>query len=320
MKMINILITSCGRRVELVQAFKAARDKLNISGNVVCADCLFSAPALSFGDKKYVIPRIDSGKYIQVLKEIIVNENINLVVPTIDTELQIFADNKAELESSGAKVLIASKEAVAICGDKNITAKFFYDNGFDLPATIAENEWSSYAGEYPLFIKPRNGSSSINVFKVNNKKELDFFIDYVQNPIVQQCVTGQEYTIDILTDFDGKPILVVPRKRLAVRSGEILKGQIDKNKKIIEISKMLVKKLSFSGMLTVQGFWTSDEKLLLIEMNARFGGGAPMSIKAGADFCEMLYRMLSGEILSYNENYNDGTLVVRFDDSVVIYD
>ena len=316
-KRYNVLITSCGRRVELVNAFKAARDNLDIMGDVVCADCSETAPALAFADKKCIVPRISSGEYIQALKEIIERENISLVVPTIDTELELLAEHREELEAGGARVLLPSAEAVEICGDKQKTAEFF-GRGFDSPKTV--DDIKGYSGEFPLFVKPRDGSSSINTFKVENKKELEFFASYVKNPIVQECAVGQEYTVDILTDFDGEPILIVPRVRIAVRGGEILKGKVDKNEKVIETARKLVKELNFVGQLTVQGFLTDGGKFELIEMNARFGGGVTMSIKAGADFCGSLYRLLRGEKLNYFDGYENGAVIARFDDSVRVDD
>ena len=56
--MINVLILSAGRRVELVNCFKAARDRLGIEGKVVAADCSELAPALYFADVKKIVPRI----------------------------------------------------------------------------------------------------------------------------------------------------------------------------------------------------------------------------------------------------------------------
>ncbi len=317
-KEYNILVTSCGRRVELVKAFKAARDRLHVAGKVVCADCSDTAPAMQFGDASRIVPRIDSGEYIEAIEQAVRDFNISLVVPTIDTELAILAENKARLEAAGARVLIASVNAVGICGDKIKSSEFFSEHGFDAPHTLSDKEIADYDGLKPLFIKPRDGSSSINAFKIKTAKELEFFTGYIKNPIVQTCAEGQEYTVDALTDFDGDPVLIVPRKRLAVRSGEILKGQLEKNQSIVEVVRRLLLELDYVGQLTVQGFLTADGRFLLIEMNARFGGGAPMSIKAGADFCEKLYRMLRGEKLGFDDTYKDGTLIVRFDDSVVI--
>ncbi|MCD6155504.1 MAG: hypothetical protein J7J32_00410 [Candidatus Atribacteria bacterium] len=56
--MINILVTSAGRRVELVQQFIKAKESKNISGKIVCADMSALAPALYFADKAYTIPAI----------------------------------------------------------------------------------------------------------------------------------------------------------------------------------------------------------------------------------------------------------------------
>lgn len=317
-KEINVLILSCGRRVELVKAFKVARDRLGVYGNVVCADCLVTAPALYFADKRYQVPLIASNNYLETIRQIVDKEKITIIVPTIDTELQVLADNKHEFEKLGVKILVPNSDIVKICGDKRISAKFLCENNFNIPYTLSEDEIKRYDGIYPLIIKPCNGSSSVDVFKINNRKELDFFSDYVKTPIIQQFVTGQEYTIDVLTDFEGNPLLIVPRKRLAVRGGEVLKGQIDKNQKIIDIVRNLLIKLNYVGFLTIQGFWTEDSQFIFIEMNARFGGGVPMSIKAGANFCEKLYQLLRGDTLSYDEGYSDGMVISRFDDSVIV--
>lgn len=317
-KKFNVLVTSCGRRVELVKAFKAARDALKISGGVMCADCSETAPALGFADKKFIVPTIASGGYIDALKDIIERENISLVVPTIDTELVLLARNRETLEKCGARILVPSVEATEICCDKEKTAEFFAANGFAAPKTLSAAEIENYVGEYPLIVKPKDGSSSINVFKAKNAEELAFFSKYVENAIVQECACGDEYTVDVLTDFGGEPILIVPRLRIAVRGGEIMKGRVQKNEKIIALCRDIAKKLGYVGQLTVQGFLTDKGEFEPIEMNARFGGGAPMSIKAGADFCGMLYRMLRGEKPTYFDGYEDGVTVSRFDDSVAV--
>ena len=57
-----------------------------------------------------------------------------------------------------------------------------------------------------------------------------------------------------------------------------------------------------------------------IEINPRFGGGAPLSIKAGADSAEALLRLLKGERLGYADNAaEDGAIYSRFDQSVRVY-
>lgn len=316
-KKINILILSAGRRVELVKCFKRAKEKLNVAGNIFAADIVKTAPALYFADRYFIIPRIKADNYIAELIKLCKEQAISLIVPTIDTELEILADNKAVIEEqSGAIVMISDSEVTKACCDKTLTAELLKRNGFSVPEIITEEMIKNGGYTFPLFIKPSDGSSSINAFKVNNQKELDFFTDYIKNPIIQRFVSGTEYTIDCFCDFDGKIITVVPRIRIATRSGEILKGKIDKNRYIIEEIRRLLSVVKFRGHITVQGFLTADNNFSIVEINPRFGGGAPMSIMAGADSCENLYRLLSGEKLSYNENYEDGVVISRFDDSI----
>ena len=316
-KQYNILILSAGRRVELVNCFKAARDRLEISGKVYAADMSDTAPALQFADEKIIIPRIGAPDYIDALLKICNDNDIALIVPTIDTELEILAENKKRIEASTrAKVLVSDCESVSVCCDKHKTAEFFGSHGFGYPRVIAESDLKNKNYTFPLFIKPENGSSSINAFKVKNEKELQFFSEYIERPIVQECVQGTEYTVDCFSDFDGNIITVVPRIRLATRGGEILKGKIDRNQAIIEDVKKLIAAFGFIGQITVQCFLCDNGEIKYIEINPRFGGGAPMSISAGADSCENLYRLLRGEKLEYSENYEDGVIIARFDGSV----
>ena len=318
-KEINILILSAGRRVELVNCFKAARDRLHLKGKVCAADLSDSAPALYFADKHFFLPRIGTQGYIGAVIRLCRENEISIVVPTIDTELEILAQNREKIEEeSGAKVLISEFKSVETCCDKIKTAAFIRAHGFALPKVITADMVAAEDYSFPLFIKPFDGSSSINAFKVNNKRELAFFLSYIDHPILQEFVIGTEYTVDCFADFEGNIITVVPRIRLQTRSGEILKGKIDKNEAIIADVKRLVKELGLIGHITVQGFLGEDKIFRYIEINPRFGGGAPMSIMAGADSCENLYRLLCGEKLLYHENYADGAVYSRFDSSIRI--
>ena len=165
----NILILSAGRRVELIKCFKNAANALGIYSKIVAADLMNNAPALYFADKKYQIPRIGTDNYIQSIIDICNKENIHLIVPTIDTELLILSQEKELIESNtNAKVLVSNEDVIKICRDKINTQKFFEQNNFGVPKQISEEDIKNENVEFPVFIKPLNGSSSINTFKVNN--------------------------------------------------------------------------------------------------------------------------------------------------------
>lgn len=316
MNSINILILSAGRRVELINCFKKAARELKIDSKIIATDLLDTAPAIYFADNYYLIPRIGSDDYIEKIIDICKKENIYLIVPTIDTELLILANNKDYIENqTNAKLLVSDLSVIEICRNKINSQNFFEKKGFGVPKLIKNINSSDF--KFPVFIKPIDGSSSINTFKVNNQRELEFFNSYIKNPIVQELVSGIEYTIDVFLDFDSNIITVVPRQRLAVRGGEISKGKIIKDRDIINDVTRLMKVLKPIGHITVQCIKT-DKKIIYIEINPRFGGGAPMSIKAGADSCKNLLKLLQGKKLSYNEDYKENVLFLRFDEAIMI--
>jgi carbamoyl-phosphate synthase large subunit len=318
MKEINILILSAGRRVELVQCFQKAAKNLNVKSNIVAGDCSETAPALYFADRTYKLPRITEPNYIASIIEACNQENISLIVPTIDTDLLLLAEYKCLIEDkTNAKVLISDYKVVEVCRDKIHTQNFLEENDFGIPKMYTDEEIRNGDLKFPLFIKPKSGSSSINTYKVKNNSELKIYKEIVSDPIIQDFMEGEEFTVDVFLDFESNIISIVPRLRIATRSGEISKGKIIRDREIINDVTKLMNALKPIGHITVQ-LMKTEKGIEYIEINPRFGGGAPMSINSGADSSENLFRLLMGEKLEYNENYKDNLTFVRFDSSICL--
>lgn len=317
MKKINILFSSAGRRVELINSFREAKEKLGIEGKLVGVDLDELAPALNFVDVKYKVPRLNSKDFIPTIIDICKKEQISLIIPTIDTELELYSKNKKLIEESGAKVMVSDIDTTSIMRNKIETYKYLKKHGFGVPRLITDEDIKYKNYSFPLFIKPLDGSSSINAFKINNEKELMFFKEYIPNPMIQEFADGPEYCVDVFSDFNSKLITVVPKLRVAHRSGEITKAKVVKDREIIELTKELVSILKPQGEINFDCIKT-QEGIKIIEINGRFAGGAPISFKAGANSPEKLYRILQNEELEYNEDYTDGMIALRFDDAVFL--
>lgn len=313
---MKLLFTSVGRRVELMQAFHAAAQRLGIALTVYGADITESAPALYFCDRTVIVPRIKNPEYIPALLEICEKEHIDALIPTIDTDLLILAQNRERFASVGTRVLISAPDRIALCRDKRLTADYFHSVGLESPAPT--DDVTLYKGGFPAFIKPKDGSSSIFAYKVNDSQELASYATQVPDYIIQPFIEGTEYTVDVFCGFDGEPIFITPRIRLAVRTGEVLKTQITQDRQIIDEVKQLLKDYRPSGPITVQLIRQKDTGVdYYIEINPRFGGGAPLSMKAGADSAQALLHLLRGDSLSYLEGAaEDGAVYSRFDQSV----
>lgn len=313
---MKILFTSVGRRVELVQMFKKASYRLNVNVVIYGADIDMTAPALFFCDKILQTPRIQSEEYIPFLLDFCVKNKIECLIPTIDTDLLILAENKNKFWEKGIRVVISDYEKIRICRDKRLTADYFKKVGLNTPIPVDKVE--DYKGEYPVFIKPKDGSSSVNAYKVCDYQKLVQIAKDLPDYIIQPFIDGTEYTVDVFCDFDGNPIYITPRERLAVRAGEVLKTRISNDNNIIREIKQLIQDYRPCGPITIQ--LIKNETLNInwyIEINPRFGGGAPLSVAAGADSAEMLLRLLKNEKIGYVENAaEDGAVYSRFDQSV----
>lgn len=316
-KIYRILFTGVGRRVELVQAFREAANNLNINLFLYGADITESAPALIFCDYKRKVCGMKDENYIPQLINICLTDKIDLLIPTIDTDLLILSQNIKAFDIIGTKVLISEPDKISLCRDKNLTTKFFEACGLKTPYTL--NDYRNYFAPYPCFIKPKDGSSSVNAFKIENKSELKIYAEHIGDYIIQSFIEGEEYTVDIFCDYAGNPIFITPRIRLAVRSGEVLKTKISMDEKIIAEGKKLIQAFKPCGPITVQLIReknTGDD--YYIEINPRFGGGSPLSMKAGAKSAEALLKLLSGEPIKYNQTVDNEAVFSRFDQSVCI--
>lgn len=317
MKEIHILVTGVGRRVELMQAFRQAALCLGVNLKLYGADMEGTAPALAYCDYTRKVCAMRDAQYISQLLDICIKDKIDLVMPTIDTDLLILSQNIEEFEKIGVKVLISKPDKILICRDKNNTGDFFESCGLKAPKTF--NDYKLYTDSYPCFIKPKDGSSSINAFKVEDKEELSVYAGQVEDYIIQPFVEGIEFTIDIFCDFEGNPIYITPRERMQVRAGEVLKTKIYMDKVMIEESMRIIKKFKPCGPMTVQLIQDKETgENYYIEINPRFGGGAPLSMKAGARSAEALLRLLCGEKVEYQQNTNNGAIYSRFDQCVCI--
>lgn len=315
---MKILFTSVGRRVELMQAFRMAADEMGIELSIVGTDVTDTAPALFFCDETKIVCRISDEKYIPQLLAICQKDQIDCLIPTIDTDLLLLAKNKGKFEEIGTKVLVSDVEKVKLCRDKRFTADYFQSIGLKSPLPVDSIE--KYNSGYPAFIKPKDGSSSVDAYKVGNIQDLEIYAEKVKDYIIQPYIDGKEYTIDIFCDYSGNPVYITPRERLAVRAGEVLKTRICQDEKMIEEMKLLISDYKPCGQITVQLIQdkTTGENYY-IEINPRFGGGAPLSIKAGANSAKAVIKMLSGEKLEYKEKAaKDGAIYSRFDQSICI--
>jgi len=308
----NVMVLSVGRRVELIQWMKVALNNLGLDGKVLAADASILSPALYFADHYEIIPKVNDETYIPFLIQLVNDYEIDLIVPTIDTELLILSANKAKIESeTKTKVVVSNKDLIELFSDKKKSNLAFKEIGINVPEVYSSND----SLKFPVFIKPRFGSSSIGAVRVSSEIQLLGISDLYGEMIIQEYLNGKEFTIDCMVLKKGMPSLIVPRERISIRSGEVIKGKVVKHPILIDVAKLILSRFPLYGPITIQGILV-DEIFYVIEVNPRLGGGVPMSILSGATILEDLISDAIEQDVIFHDDYRDGKVILRYDKSI----
>lgn len=288
---LNVLVTAASRRVPLVNAFRSALARHG-GGRVVVTDINALSPAVYAGDRAYLVPLTSDPSYLDEVLAICAAERIGMLIPTIDDELPIFSAAVERFAAAGVRVVVSPLATTVLCNDKFETCRVLRAKGVPaaesfVPATLPSNP------QFPLFIKPRGGRGSVGAVAVRTQRELDFFLDYVSDPVIQDYLDGPEFTIDVLCDFAGRPLSIVPRERVVVRAGVIDRGRTVNNPALIELARACTSALSFVGPINIQ-CRMKEGRPAVFEINPRLSGGIPLTIEAGADFPAMLLMLHAG--------------------------
>jgi len=322
---MNVLFTSSGRRVELINFFKRE------GFTTFAADYDPTAPSLYTADKGFIVPSVvdNPEKYIEALLNICKKEHIEVIVPLIDPELPILAKEKATFSNVGTVVLLSDYESVEIAADKYATYIFYKRAGLLSPKTLNLDDKKLVKEEiekdiFPALLKPRYGSAGKGIIKCPDIDCFNFFTSKLnfQNYILQKYVSGEEITIDIFGDGTGRLISAVQRKRLKIRGGEVERGITVKYPDLFEDAVNFSKKFKPFGTVNIQCFYDKQEgKRFYTEINARFGGGYPLAYHAGANFPKYIKALLSGKTLEsmIEKDYKEGLIMSRFDEAIYKY-
>lgn len=313
---VNIMFSCAGRRVSLVNAFRAAAKSLKLNTKLFATETTRLSSALQVCDDSFIVKPVTHRDYISQLLKIVKDNRIKLLIPTVDLDLKVLAKSKERFARLGCTVLVSSPKVIDICQDKRKTYHFLSSNGFDTPVTISpEKALAKRKFDGPYFMKPWDGYASRGTAIVHNRRELKFYASKVPNPICQELISGTELTCDVYVGLDMLVKCVVPRKRIEVRSGEVSKAQVVKNAMVMDQAAAVVEKLGAGpGVITIQLFVTENENLKFIEINPRFGGGVPLSIKAGANFPRWILKELTCRKTNIKYNgFKDNLTMLRYD-------
>ncbi len=315
---IPILFTSAGRRVELTRCFRTAAERVGLQAEIHACDL---DPELSAAcndaDRSFAVPRCTDPDYVDNLFEYCREHSIRLVIPTIDPELNALALDRKRFAAIGTWLHVSGPETIAIVRDKAKTTEVLREGGVPVPQTgtieslrASPDEWS-----WPVFVKPAGGSASRGIEILDSPAQIA--TEYPEPMIAQEFLKGDEFTINIYVDADGKLVTAIPHKRLSIRAGEVEKGRTMRRADIRDIAEKLVASLPDpTGVMCFQLIDDADRGPRVFEINARFGGGYPLADQAGGRFAESLLARITGKPECASDEWRENVLMMRYDAAV----
>lgn len=309
---MNVLITSASRKVWLVRAFQRAVEAEG-GGTVVAVDASPYSPALHVADKGYLVPRGLGQDFFERILEIAALHQVGLIVPTRDEELPVFARRRSIFSEAGVHVMTADEPSIEVCQDKRAFVEYCLEHGFHVPRVL-DSPFQNV--RFPVFVRAPVGKAGRSAFRAASLEELQYFLQSVPDPIVQEYVDAAEYTVDVFADANGRVLSAVPRLRMTIFGGESFVGKTVNHPDIVRETTRLVESLGLVGFATVQCFWHED-KAKFIEINPRIGGGANLSIAAGADTPRMALQIAAGKPVAQGA-FKDGLVMLRHTEDVFL--
>jgi carbamoyl-phosphate synthase large subunit len=285
--MTAVLFTCAGQRVDIVTAFSRA------GATTIASDLDRLAPALYHADHMALVPRVEDTGYVPALAALVAEHGVRLVVPLTDLDQGILSLARAAL--APALVLAPPPEVCATMGDKYLAHAFFEANGIRSPRTWLPADVPSDA-RYPLLVKVREGFGSRHIYRATDPEELAFFLGHTAvDSMVQELCHGEEFSIDVFCDLEGRCLNAIPRTMIQSKGGESIKGMSLQDPELIAHGARVAEVIGIVGPANIQCFREVDGSLPVTDVNPRFGGGFPLPLAAGSRYPELALALANGE-------------------------
>jgi carbamoyl-phosphate synthase large subunit len=317
--MFNILFSSVGRRVSLINIFRKAASELGVNSKIIAVDMDPSwSPACKVADIACQVPTCTAVDFIPSILEICRKHDISLIVPTIDTELMVYSKNRKLFEEIGVNIHVSESNFIAIARDKAATCQLLKQNHIPTPNSWTLRDLQKVENiPFPLFIKPKDGSCSKGISIISSYDELHEKIGNGDNWLIQEVCSGREYTVNCFYNRNGNCVACIPHFRKFVRDGEVCFAQTERIPEFTAIADQFSHIFKgIQGVICFQGFKRDDGSVQVFEINARFGGGYPICDHAGGTFARWILQELLGETPDYNDNWSEGIRMLRYDAAV----
>lgn len=227
-------------------------------------------------------PRTDSSEFVEWARGFCCEQSVSWIIPTRDAEMLQWA-KWADSETFAPKILVSQRALMESWNGKAQCAQWLEQAGLPHPGWLGAGE-SLESHKGPIILKPTFGAASQGVRVVDDGK---LPATVPEGYGAQRLIQGPEYTINLFFDPEGSCHAIIPHQRLATRDGEVSHGVTVDDPDIIALGEVFARSTGGQarGPINFQAIRDQDTRQLYItDINPRFGGGYPLTHKAGGEF------------------------------------
>ncbi len=312
-KTVTILMLGGANRVSMAQQLMRAAAQMDLDLRLYSHELQRSVPIAE------VAKVIVGGKYsdpgaVGEINEIIKSYKVDILLPFIDPAISIAEQCREKFPN--LFIPVCNMDAITATFDKVIAAQRYQELNIPAPETYQPESL-----KFPAILKPRTGSASKGIIVVYTPEELSRISDFSDYLIQEYIADRDEYTVDCYIGMlDNEVKCTVPRQRIATAGGEVTRTQTCRIPALISLSKQVIDAMKLRGAVTLQFIYDrANRRFLLMEINARLGGGVICSIMAGADIARMILDESQGVKAQVSRTWRDGALMTRYFKEVMFY-
>ncbi|MBR5621148.1 ATP-grasp domain-containing protein [Candidatus Saccharibacteria bacterium] len=320
----NVLIFPAGSEIafEINNALKYSKFITVFGGSSVLdhSEFVYSNYCSSF-------PQITDDGFIDFLNNYIEANRIDFIYPALDVVQVFLVDNADRIN---AKIVSADRNVVDTLRSKERTYAALEGEQF-IPKTYED---IASIDCFPVFVKPAIGQGAQGARKVCSVDE----IGDIDGMVLCEYLPGAEYTVDCLTNADGKLLYCNLRSRDRIRTGiSVRTTRRDIDDDLMFIANRINSKFKFVGAWFFQVKKNSAGEYKLMEISPRIPGTMGLSRNLGVNFPLLTIMIMSGIDVSvvpndysilldrafisrYEIGYKYKTVYIDFDDVIVCND
>lgn len=316
--MATVLVTGVGGAGG-IGAIKALQEKT--SHEIVGVDMDPAAAGLRLADEGCTVPPADEESWVNEMDSVIRRFNVDAVVPVVDEELHRLPALSSAVPTDVA-IVAPRQDIIDMALDKWQTSIQLAATNHTVPDTWLATDADSIApSRYPLQVKPRLGRGSRGAERLDSPADLDVYLaetDYARTELIlQEFISGTEYTTSVVATTDNQLLEVVP-KEVIEKDGSTVQGITRRNQAVSDSCHRLFDTLKPAGPINVQQIVDETNTPYTIEINPRFSSTACLTVGAGVNELDLLIRDAMGESITEPDGYEAGVSIHRYPDHVIV--